>query len=109
VGDYLDGTTERMGVPRAGILGVVFSKWAELVGAEIADHAQPRSLRQGVLTVVVDEPAWAAQLRYLTSDLLARISAFTGTSEVAEIQFRVAGYEARSGREKSPGRPPFST
>lgn len=104
VGECLDRATGGLGIPQAGLLGVVFSKWVELVGPEIAAHAEPGSLRDGVLTVNVDQPAWAAQLRYLASDLLAKISVFTGSSEVAEIRFRVASSELRSRREKSPRR-----
>src|SRR2546427_10778496 len=37
----------------------VFAGWADLVGAAVAAHARPRVLRQGVLTVEVDSPAWA--------------------------------------------------
>lgn len=104
VAEYLDRATGRLGVPNAGLLGAVFSGWTDLVGAEIAAHAQPRSLREGVLTVDVDQPAWAAQLRYLATDLVTRIAGFTGSSEVSEIQFRVARPELRGGREKSPHR-----
>ena len=101
VGEYLDKTTRGMGVPKAGILAVVFSIWPELVGQEIASHAEPRTLRDGVLTVVVDQPAWAAQLGYLASDLVAKIAVFTGSSEVEKVEFRVAAGGISGSREKS--------
>ena len=53
----------------AGVLG----GWAELVGEAVATHARPRSVRQGVLTVEVDTPEWATQLRYLEGEVLRRI------------------------------------
>jgi len=89
VGEFLDGVTRRLGVPKASLLAAVFSHWEELVGPEIAAHAQPRSLRDGVLVVSADQPAWAAQLRYMVSDLLARIKAETAAEEITEIQIRV--------------------
>jgi predicted nucleic acid-binding Zn ribbon protein len=104
VGEYLDPAARGLGVPKAGILGIVFSKWADLVGPEIAAHAEPGSLRDGVLTVVVDQPAWAAQLRYLGSDLVAKIAEFAGSSEVSKVEFRVAPAGSSGSREKSPGR-----
>jgi predicted nucleic acid-binding Zn ribbon protein len=104
IGEYLDETTRGMGVPKAGILAVVFSKWSELVGQEIASHAEPRALRDGVLTVVVDQPAWAAQLGYLAADLVAKIAVFTGSSEVEKVEFRVAAGGISGSREKSSGR-----
>lgn len=53
----------------AGVMG----GWAGLVGEAVAAHARPRSVRQGVLTVEVDSPEWATQLRYLEGELLVRI------------------------------------
>ena len=67
------------------LLASLFSRWETIVGEEIAQHAEPRSLRDGVLVLVVDQPAWAAQLRYLAADLLARLQVDVGPSEVAEI------------------------
>lgn len=72
------------------------------MGADIASHAVPRSLRDGVLTVDVDEPAWAAQLAFMNEELLQRIGSETGSGEVADIRFRVAG--AGPGSARSRGR-----
>jgi predicted nucleic acid-binding Zn ribbon protein len=69
----------------------VFSCWDDLVGAEIAAHARPQSLRDGVLVMVVDQPAWASQLRFMTADILRRLGAATGTASVSDIRIRVAG------------------
>jgi predicted nucleic acid-binding Zn ribbon protein len=102
VGESLDRVTRSIGVPLSAVLAPVFSGWEEIVGAEIAGHARPRSLRDGVLVVVVDQPAWAAQLRFLTSDLLRRLEVAVGPGQVTEIQLRV-GPETRSGNRKNPG------
>jgi predicted nucleic acid-binding Zn ribbon protein len=69
----------------------LFSSWEAVVGPEIAQHAEPRSVRDGVLLLVVDQPAWATQLRFLVPELLARIRAGVSHSEVTEVQIRVAG------------------
>ena len=104
VGEHLDRATQGLGVPAAGVLGAIFSKWSDLVGVEIASHAEPRSLRDGVLVVTVDQPAWAAQLRYLSSELVEKITVFTASSEVTDIQFRIAGSPPSGAREKSPNK-----
>ena len=67
VADSLDRVTRAFGAPRARLLAAVFSRWEELVGPEIARHAQPRSLRGGVLVLTADQPAWATQLRYMAA------------------------------------------
>ena len=45
--------------------GVVFARWAQLVGADVAEHAQPVSLQDGELVVRASSTAWATQLRLL--------------------------------------------
>jgi predicted nucleic acid-binding Zn ribbon protein len=97
VSESLDRVTRRIGAPRASVLTEVFSRWEQVVGAEVAAHAEPRSLRGGVLVIAVDQPAWATQLRFLGADLLARVRDATGCSEVTEIQVRVVGGGVRRG------------
>jgi predicted nucleic acid-binding Zn ribbon protein len=60
------------------VLSAVFTGWEDLVGPDVAAHATPRSLRDGVLTVVVDHPAWATSLRMLSADLLRRVAGQAG-------------------------------
>lgn len=100
VGESLDRVTTSIGAPKASTVSTVFSRWEDLVGADIASHAVPRSLRDGVLTVDVDEPAWAAQLGFMSEQLLGRIGAETGAGEVAEIRFRVVDPGHERGRSR---------
>jgi predicted nucleic acid-binding Zn ribbon protein len=89
--ETLDRVTRRLGAPPAGVLSTVFSRWEALVGADIAGHSRPVSLRGGVLVLAVDHPAWAAQLRFLAADLAGRVNDATGAGQVAEVQVRVVG------------------
>ena len=66
--------------------GVVFARWAQLVGSEIAEHAQPVSLHEGELLVRASSTAWATQLRLLQRQLLARIAAGAGAGVVTRIR-----------------------
>ncbi len=90
--------------------GAVFGRWAELVGAEVAQHATPVSLREGELTVEAVSTAWATQLRWLQRDLLAKIAAGAGRGVVTRL--RVHGPSAptwRHGNRRVPGRGPRDT
>lgn len=90
--------------------GAVFGRWAELVGAEVAEHAQPMSLRDGELTVQASSTAWATQLRLLQRELLVRISAGVGRGVVTKL--RIHGPAApswRRGTRHVPGRGPRDT
>ena len=80
-----------LGAPRPEVLGAVFSRWEQAVGPDVAAHARPVSLRDGVLIVAVENPAWATQLGYLRADLLRRLAEAAGPGEVREVEVRVAG------------------
>ena len=103
IGEFLDRTSARLGGPSSSTASSVFRRWEAIVGADIAAHAKPVSLHDRVLVLAVDQPAWAAQLRFMTTDLLARIADATGGSEVAEIRLRVAG-ERPSKKQPQRGR-----
>ncbi|MGB9280768.1 MAG: DciA family protein [Pseudonocardiaceae bacterium] len=74
--------------------GVVFARWAQLVGAEVAEHSEPVSLTDGELIVRASSTAWATQLRLLQRQLIARITAGVGPGVVTRL--RVQGPAAPS-------------
>ncbi len=92
----------RLGLPAPDLLATVFSRWEELVGADVAAHATPTSVRGGALVVTVDHPAWGSSLRLLGGDLLRRLEEETGSSEVTELVVRVAPPGRRQGGQ-TPG------
>jgi predicted nucleic acid-binding Zn ribbon protein len=91
--------TRHLGGPSAQVLTAVFAHWEELVGTDIAAHATPKSLRDGVLTVVVDHSAWATQLRYMGVDLVASISSQAAGDAVQELRVVVGGEPERAPRD----------
>ena len=89
IGDGLDRIAHRLGAPAASAMGAVFSRWEAAVGSAIAAHARPVGLHDGVLTVAVDDPAWATQLRFLANDIVGKIAAVAGPNVVGRIEVRV--------------------
>jgi predicted nucleic acid-binding Zn ribbon protein len=87
----LAGELRRLGGPDPVITTAVFAHWEQLVGPALAAHARPLSLRDGVLVVAVDQPAWATQIRFLGADIVARITEATGRSDVTALRVRVEG------------------
>jgi predicted nucleic acid-binding Zn ribbon protein len=55
------------------VVSRVLDGWPAAVGPVVAAHARPRTLRDGVLTVDVESPEWATQLRYLEEEVLRRL------------------------------------
>ncbi|GDY30941.1 DciA family protein [Gandjariella thermophila] len=90
--------------------GQVFGHWSRLVGAEVAEHARPVSLQDGVLTVQAASTAWATQLRLLQRQLLARIAAGVGRDVVRRLKIQgPTGPSWRFGPKHVPGRGPRDT
>jgi predicted nucleic acid-binding Zn ribbon protein len=89
VGETVDRLLRSWGSASVAATGSVFADWDDIVGPQLAGHAHPRSLRNGVLVVAVTDPAWATQLRFLEAELVARIGQSTGSDEVRSIQVRV--------------------
>jgi len=85
-----------------------FGRWTELVGAEVAEHATPVSLRDGELTVTASSTAWATQLRTLQRQLLGKIAAGLGPDVVRRMKIQgPAAPNWRKGPRHAPGpRPP---
>jgi predicted nucleic acid-binding Zn ribbon protein len=82
------------------MLAVLFCRWEQLVGPEIAAHVRPQSVRAGVLTLAADEPAWAAQLRYMVEDLLARIHGEANAHQITEIRIGVRAAQSEGRRRR---------
>jgi predicted nucleic acid-binding Zn ribbon protein len=76
--------------------GHLFGRWARIVGEDVAEHATPVALDDGVLTVRAASTAWATQLRLLQRQLIAKIAAGVGDGVVTKL--KVQGPAAPSWR-----------
>jgi predicted nucleic acid-binding Zn ribbon protein len=65
------------------------ARWSEVVGNDVAAHARLVSVRDGTLTVAVDDPIWATQLRYLEPAIVTRATALLGPGIVTGMKVRV--------------------
>jgi predicted nucleic acid-binding Zn ribbon protein len=79
--------------------GTVLGQWPAVVGQQIADHATPIGLTDGVLSVVAESTAWATQLRMIQAQLLAKIAAAVGNGVVTSL--KITGPAAPSWRKGS--------
>jgi predicted nucleic acid-binding Zn ribbon protein len=89
VGESLDRLSRGLGLPPATATARLVQAWPDVVGEAVAAHTSPRWVRDGVLSLAVDDPVWAAQLRWLETDLLARVAEVTGPDVVREIRLHV--------------------
>ena len=66
------------------ILGV----WNEIVGESVAEHSQPRSIRNRILFVDVSHSTWMQQLQFLKPTLLDQVNAFLQEPLIQDIRFK---------------------
>ena len=80
VGDAMPRLLARLGAPPTPILmEVVFTRWEEVVGEELAAHLRPVRVDGQALVVAVDHPAWATRARMESGQILARVRALGET------------------------------
>jgi hypothetical protein len=89
IADALAAVRAELGLPAGDVLSTLDSRWAEIVGDDVATHARLLAVRDGVISVAVDSPPWATQLRYLEATLIDRANVVIGRDAVYAITVRV--------------------
>ena len=73
LGDVLTNLIEERDWKAGVAEGTLFTQWATIVGADIAQHASPDSINESVLTIQTTSTAWATQLTIVQSEILKTI------------------------------------
>ena len=81
--------TDELRVAGPEAMRVVQELWPQLVGRELAPHVSLGSLRDGTLTLEVDDPVWAAPLRYLESGIVETLAKRLGSDVVGAVRIAV--------------------
>jgi predicted nucleic acid-binding Zn ribbon protein len=97
ISNSLDGVVRSLRGPSRRAVGGLFGRWSETVGDQVALHVTPVKLDEAVLVVEVDDPAWATQVKFLTTMIIDRLRAEVGV-EVERIEVRVERRGARGAR-----------
>lgn len=87
LGDVLPDVVKKLQLAEVVAAAPIVNAWPELVGPTIARHSRALTIEDGRLVVVVDSPAWLAQLNYLAPQLLSRIRTRTGGGIVRDFRF----------------------
>jgi predicted nucleic acid-binding Zn ribbon protein len=84
-GAVLRGMLGEMGWQRPLTEARLFTDWSALVGAEVAAHCRPESLRDGELRIAAQSTAWATQIRLLSGKLVHRLNGQLGATVVLRV------------------------
>jgi predicted nucleic acid-binding Zn ribbon protein len=83
--DALVQAAGKFGFSDALATGALWRGWTEIVGEDVAAHAEPTSLKDGLLRIRADSPVWATELGYLAEEIRSRINLNAETELVAKI------------------------
>ena len=75
-----------MGLTNVDSINALFVDWPEIVGAQLAQHCAPRSLRDQILTIEASDQQWATELKWMTSLLMERCCAALGPDAVIDVR-----------------------
>lgn len=82
----------------------VLGDWAQIVGAEVAQHCTVESYVDGQIDVQADSTAWATQLRLLSPRIVAKLNATMGDGSVVRLNILAPrGPSWKSGRRSIRG------
>jgi predicted nucleic acid-binding Zn ribbon protein len=87
--DTLAAVGADLGLPGPDAITALSQRWPELAGADLAAHSRIGALRDGVLTVMVEDSAWATQARYRESELLHRFAEALRPGVIRGLRIRV--------------------
>ena len=80
---------DALGLPAAAIQVRLLRSWGEIVGPLLDGKTSPGKIRNGVLTVFVQNHSWAQELQLSQPALLEKIRCVAGEGKVREIRFTV--------------------
>lgn len=78
--------------------------WEEVVGPQIAARTRPVRIREGVLEVNVDQPAWMQQLQLMKPKILAQLNDELGKATIKDLYLKRGRVDLRP--EKLKDQPP---
>lgn len=110
IGELLAGVADDQGWTRELNVHQLLSRWAALVGPVNADHCEPESYSDKVLTIRAESSTWATSLRSIAPQLVAVLNEHLGQGTVTRVV--VVGPQAPSwkkGPRSVPGRGPRDT
>ena len=60
--------------------------WNTVVGPSLAQYAEPIRVKDGILEVAVPSAVWRTQLKFMSTDIVNRISDKIGSENIRELR-----------------------
>jgi len=105
LGRVLEGLLAKLSLEPEYRQQLALMAWPQIAGPTIAAHARAEAVRDGVLIVHTDTPAWAQELQLRRRDLVARVGAQVGEGVIRDIHFRSGRGRREEGKAAKEPRP----
>lgn len=89
ISDFLEECLAGQGLSSVVRMVRIRFAWPEIVGPLLSKKTSPSRLKNGVVTVIVQNHAWAQELQMKKPALLEEANAVLGTGTVRDIRFMV--------------------
>lgn len=100
IGDLVDGfvASRRWDARVRG--ATVFSRWTDIVGADLAARCEPVRLASGNLLVRAENPSWATELKYMLGHVAERANGVLGQGMVRQVTVVVGPLQGTTAAEE---------
>jgi len=106
----IDGLTTTLGWTSPLARSELLASWADIVGAETAEHSTPIAIDDGILVAQCDSTAWATQLRLMRTTITTHIVNKYPDAGITSIRFEGPNAPSwKKGPRSIPGRGPRDT
>jgi predicted nucleic acid-binding Zn ribbon protein len=99
ISDFLEECLAGQGLSSVVRMVRLRSAWPEIVGPLLSVKTSPSRLKNGVVTVIVQNHAWAQELQLKKPVLLEQANAVLGGGTVRDIRFTVGQLPAEEATE----------
>lgn len=85
IGDILKSLKKKTKLGQMLENAEIWAHWPELAGPHLAEHAQPRTIKEGVLRIEVDSAVWMHKFNYHKWAIIKRINRMAGKELVHDV------------------------
>ncbi len=71
----VDKLAKKSGVFSEIKVRLILEEWEAIIGSPLSNKTKPVALKGGVLYVLCEDPMWAQELRFYTTDILKKLKA----------------------------------
>jgi len=85
----IEGLLDRLDLRDRVLEGQACKAWSEVVGGSVARRSAAERFADGTLFVVVESPAWHAELGFIRGEILGKLEEILGKRIVTNLRFRI--------------------